>query len=161
MKEKNKELLLKDLSARAPYGVKVSLQTGKRELTGVLDAVYPSDERVIVDNLSEAIAPIDVRVGGFLVERDNVKPYLRQLSDLTEKEKKEYSMFIPKTETYKQQTCLDSDSMCGSVIGRFPCVYLSLFDKFVDWLLKHHIDFRGLIAKGLALKAPEGMYKNK
>ena len=88
-----------------------------------------------------------------------VKPYLRQMSDMTEKEKREFSMFIHKTETYKQQVCLDSDSMASSVIGGFPCVYLSLFDKFVDWLIKHHIDFRGLIAKGLAIKAPEGMYK--
>ena len=27
-----------------------------------------------------------------------------------------------------------------------------------DWLNKHHFDYRGLIEKGLALKAPKGMY---
>ena len=27
-----------------------------------------------------------------------------------------------------------------------------------DWLNKHHFDYRGLIEKGLALEAPEGMY---
>ena len=31
--------------------------------------------------------------------------------------------------------------------------------NFVDWLNAHHFDYRGLIEKGLALEAPEGMYK--
>ena len=31
----------------------------------------------------------------------------------------------------------------------------------MDWLNAHHFDYRGLIGKGLALEAPEGMYKNK
>lgn len=29
----------------------------------------------------------------------------------------------------------------------------------VDWLNAHYLDYRGLINKGLALEAPEGMYK--
>jgi hypothetical protein len=29
----------------------------------------------------------------------------------------------------------------------------------MDWLNVHHFDYRGLIEKGLALEAPEGMYK--
>ena len=28
-----------------------------------------------------------------------------------------------------------------------------------DWLNAHHFDYRGLIEKGLAIEAPEGMYK--
>ena len=28
-----------------------------------------------------------------------------------------------------------------------------------DWLNAHHFDYRRLIPKGLALEAPEGMYK--
>ena len=28
-----------------------------------------------------------------------------------------------------------------------------------DWLNEHHLDYRGLIEKGLALEAPEGMYE--
>ena len=40
------------------------------------------------------------------------------------------------------------------------------FDGFelgddVDWLNAHHFDYRGLIEKGLALEAPEGMYKTE
>ena len=36
----------------------------------------------------------------------------------------------------------------------------TLFDEVgFDWLNAHHFDYRGLIPKGLALEAPEGMYK--
>ena len=31
----------------------------------------------------------------------------------------------------------------------------------VDFCLAHHFDYRGLIEKGLALEAPEGMYKTE
>ena len=32
-------------------------------------------------------------------------------------------------------------------------------DGYFDWLNKNMFDYRGLIDKGLALEAPEGMYK--
>jgi hypothetical protein len=33
--------------------------------------------------------------------------------------------------------------------------------KLIDWLNAHHFDYRGLIDKGLAIEAPEGMYNLK
>ena len=33
-----------------------------------------------------------------------------------------------------------------------------LSTKPIDWLLRKHFDFRGLIEKALAIEAPEGMY---
>jgi len=42
----------------------------------------------------------------------------------------------------------------------YNTVYTTLkFYKKEDWLNAHHFDYRGLIEKGLALEAPEGMYK--
>ena len=35
-----------------------------------------------------------------------------------------------------------------------------LSTKPIDWLLRKHFDFMGLIEKGLAIEAPEGMYNN-
>ena len=29
----------------------------------------------------------------------------------------------------------------------------------MEWLNEHHFDYRGLIGRGLALEAPEGMYE--
>ena len=34
------------------------------------------------------------------------------------------------------------------------------FVEATDWLNSHHLDYRGLIEKGLALGAPPGMYEN-
>jgi hypothetical protein len=31
--------------------------------------------------------------------------------------------------------------------------------KYIDWLNEHYFDYRGLIERGLAIEAPEGMYK--
>ena len=62
---------------------------------------------------------------------DNCKPYLRPMSSMTEKEENEY-------------------------INTF----LAMWDA-VDWLNEHHFDYRGLIPMGLALEAPEGMYKSE
>lgn len=31
--------------------------------------------------------------------------------------------------------------------------------NLIDWLNTYHFDYRGLIEKGLALEAPEGMYE--
>ena len=35
--------------------------------------------------------------------------------------------------------------------------HITIYDT-VDWMNKHHFDYRDLIKKGLALEAPEGMY---
>jgi len=63
------------------------------------------------------------------------KPYLRPMSSMTEEEKEEYD----KT---------------------FDWDY-SIQGTPFDWLNMHHFDFRGLIERGLALEAPENMYKNE
>jgi len=123
MKQKYKKILIVDLCSRTPYRVKVSLIHKGEILIGTLDAVYPTDDRVIVDNLSKAIAPIDVRVGGFLIDRDKVKPYLRPMSSMTEKEEEEYESLVAWHESY----------------------------EIVDWLNAHHFDYRGLIPLGLAI----------
>lgn len=73
---------------------------------------------------------------------EECKPYLRSMSSMTKKENKEfiklcYSYYEPKVD--------------GVVDLPYGTGY--------DWLLEHHFDFRGLIEKGLALEAPEGMYK--
>ena len=143
IKEEFKLLLLKDLCARAPHGVKIHLETPKYgELIGTLDAVYPTEGRVIVDNLDKAIAPINVRCGGFKIEENKVKSYLRPMSSMTEEEKVEYCN-------------LQDRFLCSS---QYPVT--DAYELF-DWLNAHHFDYRGLIKKGLAIEAPEGIYQIK
>lgn len=66
-----------------------------------------------------------------------IKPYLRPMSSMTEEEKKTLNNIL------EYQYCSDDSCMCEST----------------DWLNAHHFDYRGLIEKGLALEAPEDMYK--
>ena len=70
-----------------------------------------------------------------------IKPYLRPMSSMTEAEKEEY-----------RNECNKVLSMPFKINGPYP---------IVDWLNAHHFDHRGLIEKGLALEALEGMYKEK
>jgi len=63
-----------------------------------------------------------------------IKPYLRPMSSMTEEEKEEYNN-------------ARSD-------------YYDDLETY-DWLNAHHFDYRGLIEKGLALEAPEDMYKTE
>ena len=81
---------------------------------------------------------------GFIpdIEHYNIKPYFRPMSSMTEEELTE----CRETCKYRQvgQSVLD-------------CATCETF----DWLNSHHFDYRGLIEKGLALEAPENMYKTK
>lgn len=65
---------------------------------------------------------------------EKIKPYLRSMYSMTEDEERKFE----ETLQYTQYT-LES----------------------YDWLNAHHFDYRGLIKMGLALEAPEGMYKTE
>ena len=70
---------------------------------------------------------------------------------MTEEEKMGYASFIG------GQKPFDSD------FSAYPKEYRFVYEydvvNYVEWLISHHFDYRGLIEKGLALVAPEGMYK--
>ena len=71
----------------------------------------------------------------------DVKPYLRPMSSMTDEEEKEYRN-------------IDNRSYsCPIDYAHIPA------SERIDWLNKNHFDYRGLIPKGLALEAQEGMYK--
>ena len=74
MTQEDKELLLRDLSARLPYGVKMSVNDNVEVLQGIN----------IVDNI--------VEYSSFLAsEIEDCKPYLFPLSSMTEEQEKEYN----------------------------------------------------------------------
>ena len=51
--------------------------------------------------------------------------------------------------------------LCIILITYIPIPYEEYIRKISDWLNAHHLDYRGLIEKGLALEAPEGIYKTE
>ena len=120
MAQEDKELLLKDLCARLPYGVIAKYKS--REKEGEVKITYGN------------IRYVTELGNGWWKE---CKPYLRPMSSMTKKEKKEIdALFSP----------------IGQELFSLP---------YVDWLNAHHFDYRGLIEKGLALEAPKDMYNLK
>ncbi len=74
---------------------------------------------------------------------EGIKLYLRSMSSMTEDEKSEYNDLVKNTINF--YNCPKSEIIC-------------FFSIPVDWLNKHHFDYRGLIERGLALEAPEKLY---
>ena len=154
MTQEDEKILLIDLAARVPYEVKISVELDENKLVGTLNAVYPSENRVIVDNLDKAIAAINVRCGGFILNENNVKPYLRSLSSMSEKEKLElYEVFLECPTIIKTFSSYTEFFIYADIINSIDMV------NVIDWFNAHHFDYRGLIERGLALEAPKGMYK--
>ena len=81
MKQEDKELLLKDLSARLPYGVKVN-----DDIQGDFTLIGLTKERVFTT------CEVEGCHNDFPIE--NIKPYLFPLSSMTEEQKKEYHELI-------------------------------------------------------------------
>lgn len=89
----------------------------------------------------------------FLPQFDDFPLYLRPLSSMTEEEENEWSGFNidPLLEAVGKPHTRIEDLMLRAKSQYNP----------LDWLNAHHFDYRGLIPMGLALEAPEGMYKTE
>jgi hypothetical protein len=136
MTQEEKELLLKDLCARLPYGVKITWD-GKNPLT-VTPYIYcaiTSEDNI--DNIPKLL--------------------LRPMSSMTEEEKEELLNILPK------YWGLEIDKLGDLYFDICDASYpdIELLTDIIDWLNKKMFDYRGLIKKGLALEAPEEMYNIK
>ena len=135
MTPKEKQLLLQDLCARIPHRTFVCLNPG----------AYNKPEICALTGVHGEQIHLDVDTDPFRI--NNIKPYLRSMSSMTEEEKKEFQACHCIYELHP-----DFQPMMCNLANE-----LNMF----DWLLAHHFDFRGLIDKGLALEAPAGMYKTE
>lgn len=129
MTQEEKQLLLKDLCARLPYGVNYECMYGSYKGVQELNPIKLQD---IIDN--DWI--------------DGITPYLRPMSSMTEEE--------------KEVVCsmnMISDTELNDRLN-YQRMYVQNYTiETFDYFNEHHLDFRGLIPMGLALEAPEGMYK--
>ena len=122
MTQEDKQLLLKDLSSRLPYGVKFLRESWNYELDqelSVIEVLEDIDKDGYINNTKV-----------YTVE--DIKPYLRPKSSMTEEEKEEYLKL--------------GDIYYG--------IYFDSINS-IDWLNAHHFDYRGLIPKGLAIEVTE------
>ena len=134
MTQEDKELLLKDLCARMPYGVKCygycfKIDGNHCECYGTLDSIklgawfpFHLSNRMSINN------------GATYEETfSEVKPYLFPLSSMTAEQKREFAHLL----TYTSN--IDMIQITG--------------ESTYDWLNKNMFDWRGLIPKGSALDA--------
>ncbi len=135
MTQEEKQLLLKDISARLPYKVLCSI-TKK----GVVRELKPMDNGIsmpvnqVCDVTVKKTLNTDI-VNDFVNDNVVLKPYLRSISSMTKEEKEEMA---------RMSTLINS---------------ITLVKELGDYLNAHYLDYRGLISMDLALEAPEGMYK--
>lgn len=146
MTEQEKQLLLRDLCARVPYGVKFKFGTRAYILDGVSQSsVHKNELDWFADSRdSNVLIPIEV-----------VKPYLRPLSSITEDEKEEA---CNNGLAYIDSGRYETDDGTKILYGGKSFQLIPGIDT-IDWLNANHFDYRGLIDKGLAIAAPDGMYK--
>ena len=146
MTQEDKQLLLVDLCARLPYGVKAQVW-GWDEEKGEVEVplkVYSinTDGYLSFEYNHYSVETVYV---------EDCRLYLRPMSSMTRKELHECQEILGMGVEIQDGFIRIIDSS----IKRFT--YLEI-DAVFAFLNKKMFDIRGLIPKGLALEAPEGMY---
>lgn len=140
MTKEDKDLLLKDLCARLPYGVKIHANDTDVDIekVGLLS---------MVDNDAVIAFTCDDENTYNYVTIHEVKPYLFPLSSMTKEQLFEVQEIFGKNEIEIEDgflRILDSD--------RNTISYLEIL-ALLEWFYKNHFDINGLIGKGLAIDA--------
>ena len=131
MTQEDKQLLLKDLCARLPYGVKVesvfiNTDTNKRKSCGI--------------EVFDATCILMIR-DGF----GEFKPYLFPLSSITEGQKNQISQLLLDAKIEYPPYEEDYDNLLVSSVKQA--------NVLINYCLANHLDINGLIEKGLAIDA--------
>lgn len=84
MTQEEKDLLLKDICARLPYGLKVCCINLSDEVPKVWDLIG-----MPALHLADILVEGSYRFAGVNIEK-SIRPYLRPMSSMTEEEKREY-----------------------------------------------------------------------
>lgn len=123
MTNEQKDLLMKDICSRLPYGVVIQ------------ERCLEHDEMFLPNKGENRLINIDMSDGKLMTNDwsfyhvDEIKPYLFPLSSMTEEQKLE---FIDTCTFFRNST-------------------FGWTDRTFDWLNKNHFDFRDLIPMGLAI----------
>lgn len=156
MKKEDKELLLKDLCARLPYGVYAKVPN------------HISIDPLRIYSIKQIYkSNFDLRKNtwiccfwnGTFAKIDEIKPYLRPMSSMTEEESKELQK-ITNNNFYASSNYISNSN--SSLDGEWRASYNNfvtndICNKLISWLDKSHFDHRTdeegktLIEKGLAI----------
>jgi hypothetical protein len=168
MTQENKELLLRDLSARLTYGVIVDYKEDEYDFhhwkISTLHAPAYSQSGSLINTDSDGWIEYNeykgcgMSTGSRPLHLEKNLPFLRPMSSMTDEELKEFRRLKQMSVTVV---------MPNGVSLLKPTYIVDLEDDgdglnhLYDWLNAHHFDYRGLIEKGLALEAPKDMYNIK
>jgi hypothetical protein len=149
MTPEEKILLLKDLCARLPYGVKCYNMFSEEicELAAIE-----------LDRESTLFCFWDKRKMFYhqQIYTSEFKPYLFPLSSMTEEQKQEF-LSVAGYEKREEDCGRHTETYYYDMVGHEHNFYPN--SDVIDWLNKNHFDYRGLIEKGLALDATgKGIY---
>ena len=135
MTQEDKELLLKDLSARLPYGVKAYVKNWSKldrkyyEGLYTVESTHPSLNIVLACSDKSSV---EVIIG---YDDYEIKPYLIPMEMMTEEQ------------CYKLASIQPSYQDCWKYI-KTPIPLAICNFKQIEFFHKNHIDYRGLIPKG-------------
>ena len=129
MKKEEQDLLVKDISARLYYGVKVN-----NEIQGDFVIYGVCEDYIFVRNTNSHV--------DFHIEK--IKPYLFPMSSMTEEQKKEFHGDVSILNAF-----IDGSISLYENEELTPEDIIEIF----DFLNRNHFDYRGLIPMGLAIDA--------
>ena len=129
MTKEYKELLLKDICARLPYGVKASTKIG--------------------GNIKISFVGYDTIIGedGDSYDISFITPYLFPLSSMTEEQRNEFLSI------QSEERKILFDALIKYRYGKEDKIPIIPTPKHIDWCYKNHLDIHGLIPEGLAIDA--------
>ena len=133
MTQEDKELLLKDLCARLPYGVKIKLGDNPN----IFDLEYRIKFAVMYGDSDKLEDILDIT---------NIKPYLFPLSSITEEQKS----YINGRWGVNEHFEFEIDPLWGEYF-----VDIRNAVDFINWCYENHFDINGLIPRGLAEDATD------
>ena len=146
MTKEEKQLLIKDLCARLPYGVKYCRDSWN----------YEWDQEMSVVEVLE-----DIDKEGYINYHKvykvwDIKPYLRPMSSMTDEEREEWAdLFNLELDKLNE---INDENKAEELA---PYYFGKSHQVSIDWLNSNYFDYRGLIPMGFAIEAPEGMYKTE
>ena len=129
MTQEQKDILLKDLSARLPYKVKVQ------------DTYYKSLEPNPIWLIDLHAQKVRLFADEGYQNIEYIKPYLFPLSSMTEEQKEKALSLLRNCDYYLIDGVIKWLDNCPI--------------EFFDWCNENHFDYRGIIPMGLALDATD------
>lgn len=133
MTQENKDLLLKDLCARLPYGVKMNHIADDEHCPQTLIGI------------AKDMITLSSSAGYSCVDVEHYKPYLFPLSSMTEEQKRELRQMDAFISTFGDICFAMYDEYGHDIIPTYEDAI-----QITNWCNKNHFDYRGLIPKGIA-----------